>query len=222
MCVTHSAKPMRNLPRLMDTVIRSGSPPQPERHWHRRYAMAAGMVMVLAALSACGRSASPQSSAQVSLNDLNAGLSAEAAGRLTEAATDYKNAITQDPHDNYAYYDLGLVQQLTGQTAASEVNYRACLQIDPNYVPALFNLAILRTTPSPTEAEELYRHVIALQPTDGAAHLNLAFLLRSEGRTAEADAEFRLAVHFDPSAASRIPPGVLATPKAASPSPTPH
>ena len=205
----------------MEGVIRFGFPPQSERRWSHRSGMAAVLIAVLATLAACG-SSSTQSEAQIAANDLNAGLSAQAAGRMSEAATDYKNAIAHDSHNKFAYYDLGDVQQLTGQSAAAETNYRAAIQIDPNFAPALFNLAIIRTTPSPAEAEMLYRHVIALSPKDGAAHLNLGFLLRSEGRTAEGNAELNTAVSLDPTLASRIPPGTLATPNPAKPSPTPR
>jgi tetratricopeptide (TPR) repeat protein len=217
-----SAKRVRNLPRLMDAVTRVASPPQPERHRHRRHAMTAVLVAVLATLAACGGSTSPSplSDAQIAANDVNAGLSAQAAGRLSDAATDYQNAISHDAHNKFAYYDLGLVQQLMGQAAASEQNYRAAIQIDANFARALYNLAILRTIPSPAEAEQLYRHVISLQPNDAAAHLNLGFLLRSENRIAEGNAELKTAVSLDPSLANRIPPGTLATPKLATPKPS--
>jgi Tfp pilus assembly protein PilF len=205
----------------MDAVTRLGSPPQFERRRHRSYGVAAALVAVLAVMAACGGGTSTQSDAQIALNDLNAGLSAQAAGRLTEAATDYTNAIAHDAHNRYAYYDLGLVEQLMGQATASEANYRSALQIDPNMTGALFNLAILRTVPSPAEAEELYRHVISIHPNDADAHLNLGFLLRSEGRTAEGNVELTTAVSLVPSIASRIPPGTLATPKSATPSPSP-
>jgi Tfp pilus assembly protein PilF len=205
----------------MDVVTRLGAPPQAEPR-RRRYAMAAGLMAVLAALAACGGSSTQsQSEAQIATNDVNAGLSAQAAGHLADAATDYKNAITHDPRNTFAYYDLGLVDQLQGQAAAAEQNYRAAIQIDPNFAPALFNLAILRTVPSPAEAEELYRHVISIHANDAAAHLNLGFLLRAEGRTAEGDTELNTAVSLDASLANRIPPGTLATPKPATPRPSP-
>lgn len=182
--------------------------------------MPAALGVVLAVLAACGGS-SAQSAAQIANNDVNAGLSAQAAGHLADAATDYTNAIAHDQQNKFAYYDLGLVEQLQGQSAAAERNYRAALQIDPNFAPALFNLAIIRTSPAPAEAEELYRHVISLQPNDAAAHLNLGFLLRSEGRTSEGNSELNLAVSLNPALASRIPPGIVATPKPATPSPSP-
>jgi len=206
----------------MECVIRFGLPAQPERYRFHRSGMAAGLIAVLATLAACGSSSSTLSNAQIAANDVNAGLAAQAAGQMSQAATDYKNAIAHDSHNPFAYYDLGDVQQITGQAAAAEANYRACLQINPNFVSALFNLAILRTTPSPAEAEELYRHVISLSPNDAAAHLNLGFLLRAEGRTAEGNTELNTAVSIDPTLASRIPPGTLATPNPAKSSPSPR
>jgi Flp pilus assembly protein TadD len=206
----------------MDAATYAGSPPKPERHRHHPRVTAAALAALLAILTACGGSSSQPSDTQIALQDLNAGLSAQAAGRLSDAATDYQNAVAHDPHNKYAYYDLGLVQQLMGQAAAAEQNYRTALQIDPNFVSPLFNLAILRTVPSPFEAEELYRHVISLQPNDAGAHLNLGFLLRSMHRLTEGNTELSTAVQLDPSLASRIPPGILASPKPANPSPTPH
>jgi Tfp pilus assembly protein PilF len=206
----------------MDAMPRLASPPQPERHVHRRYRLTAALVAVIATLAACGLSTPPQSQAQIATNDVSAGLAAQAAGNLSGAMTDYKNAISHDAHNKYAYFDLGDVEQLMGQAAAAEQNYRATLQLDPNFGRALYNLAILRTVPSPAEAEELYRHVISLQPINPSAHLNLGFLLRSERRIAEGNAELTIAVSQDPSVASRIPPGTLTTHAPATPSPTPH
>lgn len=205
----------------MDAVTRLASPPQLERHRHRHRAMAPALVAVLAALAACGGGTSTLSGPQIASNDVNAGLSAQAAGRLSDAATDYKNAIANDAHNKFAYYDMGLVDQLMGQAAAAEQNYRTAIQLDPNFGLALYNLAILRTVPSPAEAEELYRQVISLQPSDAAAHLNLGFLLRSENRIAEGNAELTTAVSLDPTLASRIPAGTLATPAPATPKPSP-
>jgi Tfp pilus assembly protein PilF len=203
----------------MSEVIGMTPTPQPERpRWSVRAPLRLTGAVVLAMLAACGQS-SAQSQSQIASADLNAGLTAQASGDLATATTDYKNAIAHDPHNKYAYYDLGLVEQLQGQSAAAEANYRAALQIDPNFDRALFNLAIIRTGPSPAEAEELYRHVIALDPNDASAYLNLGFLLISESRTAEGQADLRMAVQLDPSDASRIPPADLATPKSATPRP---
>jgi Flp pilus assembly protein TadD len=143
---------------------------------------------------------------------------------MTQAADHFQKAIVKDPSNKFAYYNLGLVTQLSGQSAVAETNYRAALQIDPNFRSALFNLAIIRTAASPDEAEQLYRHVIALLPNDAGPHLNLAFLLRSMGRKDEAKAEFTRAVAIEPQYSSRVPADSRQANAAAvvAPSPTPR
>jgi tetratricopeptide (TPR) repeat protein len=145
---------------------------------------------------------------------LNAGLAAQAAGKTSDAANDYHKILKMNPNNFWAYYNLGLLDQQAGRTASAESNYRAALKIAPDFPSALFNLAIIRTGPNPKEAEDLYRHTIAVTPTNAGAHLNLGFLLIDEGMKAEGQAELQKAVKLDPSLTSRVPPGLL-------PSPTP-
>jgi tetratricopeptide (TPR) repeat protein len=148
-----------------------------------------------------------KSDSQQASDNLRAGLSAQIAGRTDEAATDYHKVLDKDPKNKYALYDLGLIDQNAGRTDAAEREYRQALQTDPEFVNALFNLAILRTKADPNEAVTLYQHAIRLQPSWAGAHLNLGFLLKSLGKDPEAQAEFKLAVQYDSSLASRIPPG---------------
>jgi Tfp pilus assembly protein PilF len=183
----------------------------------------ASIALALAlTLAACGA----KSPAAQAADELALGLRAEGQGQMTQAADHFQKAIVKDPSNKFAYYNLGLVTQLSGQAAVAETNYRAALQIDPNFRSALFNLAIVRTTPSPDEAEQLYRHVIALQPSDAGPHLNLAFLLRSMGRKDEAKSEFARAVTIEPTYASRVPADSRQTNANAAavvvPSPTPR
>jgi tetratricopeptide (TPR) repeat protein len=198
----------------MNAVTRLLQARQFERSWRPRLGVAAMLVVVLAALAACGK----QSDTQVASDAFAAGYRAQVQGRPAEAITDYKLVLSKDPRNKLAYYDLGVAQQQLGQNTAAEASYRALLQLDPNYVAALYNLAILRTAPSPAEAEALYRHIISLQPNHTGAHLNLGFLLRTVGRVEEGNAELRTAVALDPSVAQRIPPAALATPAPPTPS----
>ena len=145
---------------------------------------------------------------------LNAGLAAQSAGRMSEAATDYHKVLQMNPNNPWAYYNLGLMDQQAGRTASAESNYRATLKISPSFLAALFNLAIIRTGPAPSEAEDLYRRALVVAPTNAGVHLNLGFLLIQEGKTVEGRAELQKAVKLDPSLASRVSPSLL-------PSPTP-
>jgi len=182
------------------------------RHTRRAGSMILVGVFVLL-LSACGGSAaSQQSDAQKAGILLQSGLAAHQAGRLTEAAADYKKVIAYDPKSQWAHYNLGLIEQLNGQNAAAVADYRAAIATDPTFVGALYNLAILRTPAAPQEAADLYRKAIAVTPNMAIAHLNLGFLLQAQGQQAEAKTELDKAVALDPSLKARLP---------ATPAPTP-
>jgi tetratricopeptide (TPR) repeat protein len=78
-------------------------------------------------------------------------------------------------------------------------------------------LAILRTAESPAEAENLYRHVIEVQPDHAPIHLDLGFLLVSLGRSDEGEALIDRAIVLDPELESPRAP----EPGSAEPSPRP-
>jgi tetratricopeptide (TPR) repeat protein len=140
---------------------------------------------------------------------LKAGLTAQSQGHIDVATRDYQQVLALDPKNKYALYDLALIAQQAGQSAQAEAQYRQALILDPNFAVALYNLAILRTQPAPEEAVDLYRHAITLNPKDAASHLNLGFLLDSQGLKDEGRSELKLAVGLDPKLSSRVPAGML-------------
>lgn len=168
---------------------------------------------VALALSACGNAGSDAEEADLALQ---AGLAAHQAGDLAAAADLYREVLTHDPHNKFAFYNLGLIDQTNGNMANAENNYRIAIGIDEHFTAALFNLAILREALGVhQEAIELYRRVIALEPQNAGAHLNLGLLLRSLGQTAEGDAEVQRAREIDPSIGGTIdatPPPPAMTP----------
>jgi tetratricopeptide (TPR) repeat protein len=56
-----------------------------------------------------------------------AGIAAQQAGRLPEAAADYRDVLVHDPNNKYAYYDLGTIDKTNGALASAESNYRFAL-----------------------------------------------------------------------------------------------
>jgi tetratricopeptide (TPR) repeat protein len=164
---------------------------------------------VLALLTACGQAAQAtqpkQSDSRKASILLQSGMAAHKSGRLGEAAQDYQKALVYDPKNQWAHYNLGLIEQLQGQNAAAVADYRAALAMDPNLVSAIYNMAILRAGPAPLEAIELYRRAIGVQPDMALAHLNLGFLLIAQGQQAEGTAELNQAVKLDPSLKPRLP-----------------
>lgn len=164
------------------------------------------VIFGLLVTAACGVAAQAAKSPAQQANDLvNAGIRAQAAGNTAQAADDYHKALSLDPRNKFAYFDLGVIDQTAGRNATAELEYRTAIQYDPNFVGALYNLAVLRTDTAATEAIDLYRKVIAIEPTYAAAHLNLGFLLIAANQKPQGKAELDRAVTLDPAYASRIP-----------------
>lgn len=169
-------------------------------------------VSIAVLVAACGT----QNTSSQAPDPLQAGLKAQLEGKTNDAIRDYQLVLQKDPHNKFAYYNLGLIDQLAGRNDAAELKYRTALQTDPDFAPALYNLAILRTGPAPEEAVALYRHVIALRPGDPSAHLNLGYLLISLKQVAEGKAELDRAVALNPALAANVKATLNASP---SPSP---
>ena len=150
---------------------------------------------------------------------LQRGLEAQNAGSYDEATSDYLMALQHDPSNVFAYYDLGLIKQLSSKPVDAENYYRLALSHDPDYAPALFNLALLRANAgSYAEVVDLLNHYLSERPDDATGHLHLADALTQLGRAAEARTELDKAVALDPALLSPAPSGDV-SPPAGSPSP---
>jgi hypothetical protein len=133
------------------------------------------------------------------------GLSEQQQGQNDAARADYLAALALDPKNKYAYYNLGVISQQQGDPGAAETQYNLALLIDGNFRPALFNLAVLKTRSAPVEAVALYRKIIANNPDDANANLNIGLLLLKMGDTMRGQQYLATAVRLDPSLASRVP-----------------
>ena len=163
---------------------------------------------------------SSKSDAQQASDALQAGLQSQAAGKLDEAATSYKECLKHDQTNKYCLYDLGTIAQSKKSTFEAENYFRLALASDPNFAVAIFNLAILRTQAgAPIEAITLYQQYVGLMPNDAAGHLNLGLLLNQTGDTTAGAAQIAEAVRLDPTYSSRL--GSPAPSASPSPSPSP-
>ena len=164
------------------------------------------LALVALSVGACGNDIDPD-------RTLEEGLAQQQAGDLVGAAEKYQLVLGVRPEDQYANYNMGVIEQAGGRSALAEGYYRASLSTAPDFVPAMFNLAILRTQVGATqEAIELYESVLTIQPEYAAAHLNLGLLFRDSNRPIQAQKHLNKAVKLDPALADRLPIESEATP----------
>jgi tetratricopeptide (TPR) repeat protein len=131
---------------------------------------------------------------------LDSGLEAHAEGDLPAATEFYETTLEYDATNQYAFYNLALIDEAGGNYGLAEEKYRAALETDPAYQPALFNLAILRTASDDTnEAISLYKRAVAADKKDAAAWLNLGLLLREAGQERAGNENVLRALALDPS-----------------------
>ena len=189
-------------------------------HYHRLTGRPKGATLALAAamltigVAACGTPPTAQSL-------VSQGLKAQLAGDESTAESTYQQAIKLDPNNAVAHYNLGTVYDRQGNTSQAVTEYTATLVISPSFTDALFNLAVDTATSDPAGAQRLYLRVVALQPTFAAAWLNLGFILRDEGKLADAMTDWAKAVALDASLASHVPtPAPTAVTKPVTPPPT--
>jgi tetratricopeptide (TPR) repeat protein len=174
------------------------------------------LALGLLALTLAGCGGASKSESDLSSDALNRGLKAHNAGNFDEASQAYFEALSHDPKNKFAYFNLGQIAQTQKRPQVAEGYYRSALDIDTKFGPALFNLAIIRNDAgAKTDAIDLYRRDIQADPNNGAAYFNLALLLRDTGAAAEASQMFQRAQQLD---AKLVPPPSPA--RTASPAPT--
>ena len=172
------------------------------------------LALLAFALSACGLVGGSSASPSGGTDALQRGLAAHTAGKLDEATTLYFEALSKDPTNKFAFFNLGQIAHTKNNLVVAEAWYRLALDSDKAMASALYNLGLVRQAVGDSiESASLLRRVIALDPSNASAHYNLGVALRSLGQTADANTEFATAQRLD---ARLVPP----TGSPARPSPT--
>jgi len=156
--------------------------------------------VALLAASACG---SP-SERQIAADLVKKGIKEHGAGKVAVASKDYREALVHDPNNKFAYYNLGLIAQASGRLRVAELNYEFALATDPNFAAALFNLGTVLSRTNPPAAAKVYERLVAIQPKNAGAHLNLGFVYKSLGRGDAATKQFDQAMTLDPRLRKRV------------------
>lgn len=165
------------------------------------------LVGLLALVAAACSSSSPTASARQLVSQ---GLAAERAGNMAGAFADYKAAVTADPKNKYAHYDLGYVYQARGDGADAAAEYLAALRVDPRFVQALYNMGVLETKSNPSGAISYFERELQVDPNDATGNFNLGVLLVQQGQKSLGDTYLATGLRLNPSLASALPAGVTA------------
>jgi Flp pilus assembly protein TadD len=120
------------------------------------------------------------------------------ASKPDEAIAAYRQAETLQPKDSDPHLSAGILLEKSGKTSEAVDEYKAALAIEPSpdALTALANIYMHgRRFP---EAEEYLRKLIALNPQDAAAHVELGRVLVAENRNDDALVELQTGAKLAP------------------------
>jgi len=125
------------------------------------------------------------------------GLANYSAGKLDEAAQDFKRALRLEPLNADAYYGLARVADLQNNPAA-ESAYRKAIEIRPTWVYYDDLGSLYYRTGRMPEAIAAFRKSIELAPDSIYAYSNLGAVYYAQGDLAQAAAQFQKALEIRP------------------------
>ncbi len=110
-----------------------------------------------------------------------------AAGRHTEARTQYFEAYKLDPKGIAALMNLGSLDSLEGHYGDAEVRYKAVLKKDPRNAAAMTALGRLAMVQGKkAQAIEWFKQAISAAPKSATAHIGLVMIYSESGQFEEA------------------------------------
>jgi predicted O-linked N-acetylglucosamine transferase (SPINDLY family) len=120
-------------------------------------------------------------------------------GDLPKAILYYTRAINLEPNQASHYNDLGLACYDLRLLAEAKGAFQQVLNLEPNSIVAYVHLGLLANLVGlPTIAINMLRRAIAIDPTCGEAHNNLALFLRDQGLQDECRKHYVEAMRFCP------------------------
>lgn len=120
------------------------------------------------------------------------------AGKLAEAAAQFKQALEADPAYAGAHNNLGVAYERLGHKDA-QAQFEKAIQLQPDFTHAHFNLAriLMKTGRGPEAVAELQR-TIQIDPNHLGALNMLGMALGTEQKFAEAQSHLERAVNLEP------------------------
>src|SRR5574341_1282192 len=121
------------------------------------------------------------------------------AGRVSEAVREYQAALSIDPGEPVAHYNLGLAYAGQGRAGEAVRAYREALRLRPDYRNAHKNLGnVYSNLGRLDEALREYEAEMRLYPLDADLHYNIGIVYGKSGRFREAVREFETALRLNP------------------------
>jgi tetratricopeptide (TPR) repeat protein len=108
------------------------------------------------------------------------------AGQLKEAQKAFLAVLGRKPDHAEALNNMGVICASLGNRRDAVTYFKKLLEYRPNYAKAYNNIGLLMMTDDPGLAEEYFRKAISLDAEGLEPYLNLAALLRSGKKYAEA------------------------------------
>jgi tetratricopeptide (TPR) repeat protein len=119
---------------------------------------------------------------------------------FSQMPRELRKKLGYKPDDARWWYNLADALEKKEAWKLAEAAYRKSVDLDPNFALAWGFLACLLACElsKPTEAEELFRRAIEIEPRDAFCLSMLGDLLENLGRFVEAEASYRRAIEVNP------------------------
>jgi len=136
---------------------------------------------------------------------LDAAYAHQQAGRFTEAAAGYEEALRFDPNYAPAHDNLGVVLAALGRTEDAADHHRQATVLQPASADAHYNLGTaLLAGGHHADAATAFARAIQINPADADAHHNLGTCLHHQDRWDDAAMSFRRALELAPHRAETL------------------
>lgn len=127
------------------------------------------------------------------------GLALHQAGKLDEAAALYQQALTKDPANKFALFNLGQIAHTQKKYPAAIEKYLAVLKVDAKYGPALYNIGLAYASNGDRANAITYlRKAADVSPTSAPVLFNLGTVLVQDGKADEGTQLIAKAIALDP------------------------
>ena len=129
----------------------------------------------------------------------NLGLMQLAAQNFPDAQQQFQEVVRLNPSDSQAYFNLGNTYLLRQRFPEAQETIEEGLQRQPDSAFGQFLLATAYSrTGSRAKAEQLFQHVLTINPGMSKAHLELVNLYLQENKSSEAVAELKAFLKASP------------------------